>query len=103
MKTSGIIAEYNPFHLGHKYQIDKIKKELNTNIISIMSGDFVQRGECTILDKYTRAKIAINNGVDLVIELPFFQFTKCRKFCKRWNIYSKQTKYHWLSLFWFWM
>ena len=50
MKNSGIIAEYNPFHLGHKYQIDKIKKELNTNIISIMSGDFVQRGECTILD-----------------------------------------------------
>ena len=80
MKTSGIIAEYNPFHLGHKYQINKIKKELNTNIIAIMSGDFVQRGECAILDKYTRAI--------------FFQFTKCRKFCKRWNIYSKQTKYH---------
>ena len=72
MKTSGIIAEYNPFHLGHKYQINKIKKELNTNIISIMSGDFVQRGECAILDKYTRAKIAVNNGVDLVIELPFY-------------------------------
>lgn len=72
MKTSGIIAEYNPFHLGHKYQINKIKKELNTNIIAIMSGDFVQRGECAILDKYTRAKIAVNNGVDLVIELPFY-------------------------------
>ena len=72
MKTSGIIAEYNPFHLGHKYQINKIKKELNTNIIAIISGDFVQRGECAILDKYTRAKIAINNGIDLVIELPFF-------------------------------
>ena len=72
MKNSGIIAEYNPFHLGHKYQIDKIKNELNANIITIMSGDFVQRGECAILDKYTSAKIEVNNGVDLVIELPFY-------------------------------
>ena len=72
MKNSGIIAEYNPFHLGHKYQIDRIKNELNSNIIAIMSGDFVQRGECSILDKYTRARIAVNNGVDLVIELPFY-------------------------------
>lgn len=72
MKISGIIAEYNPFHFGHKYQIDTLKKELDTYIIAIMSGDFVQRGECAILDKYKRSKIAINNGVDLVIELPFF-------------------------------
>ena len=90
MKISGIIAEYNPFHFGHKYQIDTLKKELDTYIIAIMSGDFVQRGECAILDKYKRSKIAINNGVDLVIELPFFfKFTKRRKFCKRWNFYSK--------------
>ena len=72
MKVSGIISEYNPFHLGHKYQIDTLKNEIDTSVIAIMSGDFVQRGECAILDKYTRAKIAINNGIDLVIELPFF-------------------------------
>ena len=72
MKVSGIISEYNPFHLGHKYQIDSLKNEIDTSVIAIMSGDFVQRGECAILDKYTRAKIAINNGIDLVIELPFF-------------------------------
>ncbi|WP_288979299.1 nucleotidyltransferase family protein [uncultured Parvimonas sp.] len=72
MKVSGIISEYNPFHLGHKYQIDTLKNELDTFVISIMSGDFVQRGECAILDKYTRASLAVKNGVDLVIELPFY-------------------------------
>ena len=72
MKITGIISEYNPFHLGHKYQIEELKNKVNTNIIAIMSGDFVQRGECAIIDKYDRAKIAIQNGVDLVIELPFY-------------------------------
>lgn len=72
MKISGIIAEYNPFHLGHKYQLDTLKNELDTYVIAIMSGDFVQRGECAILDKYKRAEIAVKNGVDLVIELPFY-------------------------------
>ena len=72
MKTSGIIAEYNPFHLGHKYQLDTLKNELDTYVIAIMSGDFVQRGECAVLDKYKRAEIAVKNGVDLVIELPFY-------------------------------
>ena len=72
MKISGIIAEYNPFHLGHKYQLDTLKNELDTYVIAIMSGDFVQRGECAVLDKYKRAEIAVKNGVDLVIELPFY-------------------------------
>lgn len=72
MKISAIISEYNPLHLGHKYQIDTLKVLKDTNIISVMSGDFVQRGECSILDKYKRAEIAVKSGVNLVIELPFF-------------------------------
>lgn len=70
MKTSAIIAEYNPFHNGHKYQIDKIKKQIDTNIVVIMSSNFTQRGTPAILNKYKRAEIAVENGANLVIELP---------------------------------
>ena len=68
----GIIAEYNPFHNGHRYQIEQIKKEFpNAKIIVLMSGSFTQRGEPAILDKFTRAELAIKGGCDLVLELPF--------------------------------
>ena len=71
MKVLGIIAEYNPFHNGHKYHIDKAKKLINPDfVICVMSGNFVQRGEPAIFDKWTRAKFAIENGVDAVFELP---------------------------------
>ena len=71
MKNIGIIAEFNPFHKGHKYLIDYARNTLNAdNVIVIMSGDFVQRGDVAIVDKYTRAKDAIKNGADLVVELP---------------------------------
>lgn len=77
MNIIGIICEYNPFHTGHKYQIDKIKSEIdNPYIISLMSGNFVQRGDCAILDKHTRAKIALNNGANLILELPCFFSTQ---------------------------
>lgn len=73
MKTLGIISEFNPFHNGHKYLLDKAKKELKTDLaVSIMSGDFVQRGEAAIMDKFSRARVAINCGFDLVIEMPSF-------------------------------
>lgn len=73
MKSLGIIAEFNPLHNGHKYLIEKAKNELKTDLsVSIMSGDFVQRGEAAIIDKYSRAKTALNNGLDLVIEMPNF-------------------------------
>ncbi|MEQ0488594.1 nucleotidyltransferase family protein [Anaerococcus murdochii] len=73
MKTLGIISEFNPFHNGHKYLLDKAKKELKTDLaVSIMSGDFVQRGEAAIMDKFSRARVAINCGFDLVIEIPSF-------------------------------
>lgn len=73
MKTLGIISEFNPFHNGHKYLLDKAKKELKTDLaVSIMSGDFVQRGDAAIMDKFSRARVAINCGFDLVIEMPSF-------------------------------
>ncbi len=68
----GIIAEYNPFHDGHAYQISEVRKILpNAEIVAVMSGSFTQRGEPAILDKWTRARLAVLNGVDLVLELPF--------------------------------
>lgn len=68
----GIIAEYNPFHNGHAYQISEVRKILpNAEIVAVMSGSFTQRGEPAILDKWTRARLAVSNGVDLVLELPF--------------------------------
>ena len=69
----GIVCEYNPFHNGHLYQIEKIREEFgeDTNIIAIMSGNYVQRGGVAIADKGTRAKCAVLSGVNLVLELPF--------------------------------
>ena len=71
MKTAGIIAEYNPFHTGHKYQIDHVKGTLSADYVVIaMSGDFVQRGTPALLSKYVRAEMALRAGADLVLELP---------------------------------
>lgn len=71
MKTAAIICEYNPFHNGHLYQINKIKEELNPDfIVCIMSGDFVQRGEISLFSKEFRTKSALMSGVDLVLLLP---------------------------------
>lgn len=71
-KVIAVIAEYNPFHNGHKYQIDRIREEnKDAIIIVIMSGNIVQRGEFAIVDKYVRAKMAIKCGVDAVFELPY--------------------------------
>ncbi|NLC02726.1 MAG: nucleotidyltransferase, partial [Tissierellia bacterium] len=72
MKVLGLITEYNPFHYGHKYHLEKSMEKTNsTHSIAVMSGSFVQRGEPSIVDKWSKAKMAILNGVDLVIELPF--------------------------------
>ena len=72
MKAVGIVAEYNPFHGGHQYQIRKIREicGADTPIAAVMSGDFVQRGEAAAYDKFTRAAAAVRGGVSLVIELP---------------------------------
>ena len=69
--TIGIICEYNPFHFGHKYHINKARQVSGCeNVVCVMSGSMVQRGECAIFDKWTRAKMAIDGGADLVVELP---------------------------------
>lgn len=65
----GVICEFNPFHSGHKYLLDQVKGE-NDTIICCMSGNYVQRGEPAIYDKYQRCATALDNGADLVIELP---------------------------------
>ena len=71
MKTIGIIAEFNPFHKGHEYFINEVRRLSGAdNVVVVMSGDYVQRGECALWDKYTRTKMAIMSGVDLVLELP---------------------------------
>lgn len=72
METIGIICEYNPFHNGHKYHIDKIKELYpDSKIILVMSSHFLQRGEVSIMNKWDKTKIALAMGVDLVAELPF--------------------------------
>lgn len=71
MKISGIVCEYNPFHNGHKYHIEQTRKNGATHIISVMSGNFVQRGDTALVNKFKRAETAVKCGSDLVIELPF--------------------------------
>ena len=71
MKITGIIAEYNPFHNGHEYHLEQTRKRLGSDyIIVVMSGNYVQRGAPTIIDKYSRAEMALKAGADLVLELP---------------------------------
>lgn len=71
MKIGGIVAEYNPFHNGHKYQLQKsVETGELTHTVAVMSSNYVQRGEAAILSKWARAETAVKNGVDLVIELP---------------------------------
>ena len=71
MKTVGVISEYNPFHNGHKYHVLESKKQLDADaVIAMMSGNFTQRGEIALFDMYSRAEIAVKNGVDLVLEIP---------------------------------
>jgi len=71
MKTVGIVCEYNPFHTGHKRQIDILRENGAEVIICAMSGNFSERGELTVSDKYTRAEAAVRCGADIVLELPF--------------------------------
>ena len=72
MKATGVIVEYNPFHNGHFYHIKESQKKTDADvIIAVMSGNFLQRGEPALVDKWTRAEMALKAGVDIVIELPY--------------------------------
>ena len=69
MSVFAVICEYNPFHNGHKYLIEQVKKDGDT-VIAVMSGSFTQRGDVAVSDKFSRAEAAVKNGADIVIELP---------------------------------
>lgn len=72
MKAAGVIVEYNPFHNGHAYHLQETKKLTNADVVvAIMSGHFLQRGEPALVSKWIRAKMALEGGVDVVIELPY--------------------------------
>ena len=70
MQAVGIVAEYNPFHNGHLHHLQETKKLTNLPVIAVMSGSFMQRGEPAFMSKWQRARLAVENGVDLVLELP---------------------------------
>ena len=70
MKIYAVISEFNPFHNGHQYLIDTLKKDGDSAVVAIMSGSFVQRGDVGIINKYARAEAAVRSGCDLVLELP---------------------------------
>ncbi|MDR2088551.1 MAG: nucleotidyltransferase family protein [Clostridiales Family XIII bacterium] len=75
-RTVGIVAEYNPFHNGHRHHIARSAALTGADcVVAVMSGNFVQRGEPALVDKWRRAKAAVENGVDLVLELPFLYAT----------------------------
>ena len=75
MKIGAVICEFNPFHLGHAYLISEMKKR--GAVIAVMSGSFTQRGEPAVVSKYVRARAAVMNGADLVLEIPFPYSTAC--------------------------
>ena len=77
MHVIGVIAEYNPFHKGHLYQINKIKEKYpNSLLVVVTSSSFTQRGNISLLNKWDKTKIALENNVDLVVELPFVYSTQ---------------------------
>lgn len=77
MKIIGLIAEYNPLHLGHTYQLEKIKELYpNSIIILITNSCFTQRGDVSIINKWNKTKLCLNNNIDLIIELPFAYATQ---------------------------
>jgi predicted nucleotidyltransferase len=87
MKVVGLVVEYNPFHNGHLYHLEEAKRITNADyVIAIMSGDFLQRGAPALMDKYLRTQMAIQNGVDLVIELPVCYSTASAEFFARSSI-----------------
>lgn len=87
MNICGIIAEYNPFHNGHAYHIEQTKKETNCDaVVVIMSGNFIQRGVPALFDKWTRTKMALQGGADLVIELPSYYATSSAEYFAQGSI-----------------
>lgn len=82
LKGVGIVVEYNPFHNGHKYHCEMAKAEGDV-VIAVMSGDYVQRGEPAVVNRWERAEMALKSGVDIVIELPVFYSTQSAEIFSR--------------------
>ena len=84
IKTAGIIAEYNPFHNGHSYHIEETRKLTGADyVVAVMSGNFVQRGEPAVIDKYARTSAALKAGADIVVELPvYYALSSAENFAK---------------------
>ena len=77
MKVTGLIVEYNPFHNGHLYHINKAKEITNPDVmVAVTSGNFNQRGDVSIINKFEKTKAALDNGIDLVVELPYIYTTQ---------------------------
>lgn len=80
MKATGLVVEHNPFHNGHAYHVQQARKVTGAGVvIAVMSGNFLQRGEPALVDKWTRARMSLQSGVDLVIELPYRYATASAK------------------------
>lgn len=89
MKAIGIIAEYNPFHNGHAYQYHEAKVQTNaSHIVVAMSGNFLQRGIPSIVDKYTRAQMALSGGASLILELPSLYATASAEYFAKAGVFS---------------
>jgi len=102
MKSLGIIVEYNPFHNGHLYHLSKAKEITKADyVVAVMSGNFLQRGEPAIINKWARTEMAINAGIDLVIEIPSTLYSRCQWFCFRCSKITEFTPYHRLFMLWF--
>lgn len=87
MNITGIITEYNPFHNGHLYHLTEAKKNTNADgIICVMSGNFIQRGGPAIIDKWNRTMMALENGVDLIIELPSYYAVSSAEFFAKGSV-----------------
>lgn len=83
MKKAGVICEFNPFHNGHKYLLDQIRAQGFECIICVMSGSFTQRGDVALMDKFSRTRLALKNGADLILELPApFAVASAQRFAK---------------------
>ncbi|MGL4788877.1 MAG: nucleotidyltransferase family protein, partial [Cetobacterium sp.] len=81
-KAVGVVVEYNPFHNGHKYHCLKARQHGDL-VIAVMSGDYVQRGEPALINRWERAELALKNGVDIVVELPIFYSTQSAEIFSR--------------------
>ncbi|WP_064605739.1 nucleotidyltransferase family protein [Streptobacillus moniliformis] len=82
-KVVGVVAEFNPFHNGHKYQINEISKQAPLIKIGVISGNFVQRGEVSIINKFEKTKIALEEGYDILFELPvYYSIQNADIFCE---------------------